>query len=210
MAFLKTCVYAGFLSNWHFDNLVAATIQFRILSCWGDHSMSRRPSGVYGSRMTGLGVHRHVDLGLPVGIVGASLATGETIDGDEFMQLMETCTLINDLLDFRGDKMRKQRENVVLRGIRGSACKYLDSLISKCIKGAAELIRHRKINALVITSLCNWGLMACHHKVYELVQGTHLNKQETVCHYETSSNKSYEMLLDALQSYGTLGSKGSV
>ncbi|KAJ5364324.1 uncharacterized protein N7496_010037 [Penicillium cataractarum] len=108
MAFLKTCVYAGLLSDWHFHNLVAATVQYRILSYWRDHSMSRRPSGVYGSRMTGLGVHRHIDLGLPVGIVGASLATGETIDEDEFMQLMETCTLINDLLDFRGDTMRKQ------------------------------------------------------------------------------------------------------
>ncbi|KAJ5364325.1 uncharacterized protein N7496_010038 [Penicillium cataractarum] len=57
-------------------------------------------------------------------------------------------------------------------------------------------------------SLCNWGLPACHHKVYELVQGTHLNKKEAVCHYEATSDGSYEMLLDALQSYGTLGSLG--
>lgn len=52
--------------------------------------------------MTGLTVHRHIYLGLMVGVAGASLATGETTKEAEFMQLMETCVLINDLLDFRG------------------------------------------------------------------------------------------------------------
>jgi hypothetical protein len=66
---------------------------------------------------------------------------------------MEICTLINNLLNFRWDIMRKQRENVILRGLRGSACNYLDGLISKCVKGAAELIGRRKIHALVIMSL---------------------------------------------------------
>lgn len=170
--------------------------------------MSRQPSGVYGSRMTGLGVHRHIDLALPVGIVGASLATGEKINEDKFMQLMETCTLINDLLDFRGDTMRKQRENVVLRDIGGSACKYLDGLIAKCVRGAIELIHRRKIKALDIMSLCNWGLMACHLNVDELVHGSHLNTQEADCSYEVTSDGSYEPLLQALRSYGTLGSEG--
>ncbi|KAJ5157453.1 uncharacterized protein N7482_008553 [Penicillium canariense] len=208
MAFLKTCVYAGLLSDWQFDNLVAATIHFRILGYWRDHSIPKLPGGFYGSRMTGLVVHRHIDLGLTVGVVGASLASGETITGDEFMQLMETCALFNDLIDFRGDAMRKQRENVVLRGIRGSACEYLDDIVAKCVQGAAELVRRRKINALVIMSLCNWGLMSCHHKVYELVHGTHLINKERVCHYRSTSDGSYEKLLLALDKYGTLGSEG--
>ncbi|KAJ5911358.1 uncharacterized protein N7473_000661 [Penicillium subrubescens] len=147
MAFLKICVYAGLMSDWQFDNLLAMTVQFRVLGYWRVHSMPRRPSEAYGSRMTGLIIHGHIDLGLMVGVVGASLATGETINEAEFMQLMETCTLINDMLDFRGDKVQKQRENVVRHGLRGSACKYLDGSIAKCVKGAAELIGRRKINA---------------------------------------------------------------
>lgn len=43
----------------------------------------------------------------------------------EFMELMETCALINDLIDFRRDIMRRQYENVVLRGIRGNDCRDL-------------------------------------------------------------------------------------
>jgi hypothetical protein len=74
MAFLKTCVYAGSMSDWHFDNLVAATVQFRILGCLRDYSMPRRPSEAYSSRIPSLAVHRHIDLGLTVGVVGASLA----------------------------------------------------------------------------------------------------------------------------------------
>lgn len=94
--------------------------------------------------MTGLPVHRNIDLGLMVGVADASLATGQTINEAEFMQLMETCTLINDLLDLRGDIVRKQQENVLLRGFRGSACKYLDGSIAKCVKRAAELIGRRQ------------------------------------------------------------------
>lgn len=86
MAFLEICVYAEFMSDWQFDNLVTCTVQFRILGYWRDHSMSRWPSEVYGSRMTGLTVHRYIDLGLMVGVAGASLATGETINEAKFMQ----------------------------------------------------------------------------------------------------------------------------
>jgi hypothetical protein len=39
MAFLKTCVYARFMSDWQFDNLAACTAQFRVLGFWRDHSM---------------------------------------------------------------------------------------------------------------------------------------------------------------------------
>lgn len=208
MAFLKICTLAGIISSWHFDILVAATVQFRILGYYRDHSTPRRPGGAYGSRMTGLTMHRHIDLGLAVGVVASSLATGERITEHEFMQLMETCTLINDLVDFRGDTMRKQRENVVLRGIRGSICQYLDGLISQCIRGTCTLIQNRKINALVIMSLCNWGLLACHHKVYELLCGTRLRSNEGVCHYHSTTDGSYEQLLNVLEKYGTLGNEG--
>jgi hypothetical protein len=64
------------------------------------------------------------------------------------------------------------------------------------------------VNALVIMSLCNWGLMAYHHQVYELVRGPHFNNQEEVCHYEATSDGNYEMLLEELNSYGTLGKDG--
>lgn len=207
MAFLKTAVLAGMLSEWHFDNMVAATIQFRILGYHRDHSTSRRPGHVYGSRMTGLTVHRHIDLGLPVGIVAASLATGEKITEAEFMDIMETCALINDLLDFRSDTLRKQRENVVLRGARSSMCSYLDEMIAQCISGACRLIQIRKLNALVIMSLCNWGLMACHHKAYELTRGARL-RDGTVCHYSSIGDGKYEQLLQTLEKFGSLGEEG--
>lgn len=207
MAFLKTAVLAGMLSEWHFDNLVAATIQFRVLGYYRDHAAPRRPSHVYGSRMTGLTVHRHIDLGLPVGVVAASLATGEQITEFEFMEIMETCTLINDLLDFRSDALRKQRENVVLRGTTSSICSYLDGTIARCISGACGLIQKRKINALVIMSLCNWGLMACHHKSNELVRGTRL-RNGTSCHYRSANDGNFEQLLQALERFGSLGKEG--
>jgi hypothetical protein len=50
--------------------------------------------------------------------------------------------------------------------------------------------------------------MACHHKVYELVCGSDLHMQEEVCQYEATSDGSYSMLLQALNSYGTLGNDG--
>ena len=168
-AFLKLCNYAGLMTDWQFDQLVAQTIHFRVISYWRDHAVERRPRGVYGSRMTGFEVHRHIDLGMAVRIVSASIATGQEMSLGDYKDLVATSVLINDLVDFRGDTWRNQRENVVLRGIRGSLCSYLDGLISACIGGAANTTRRGKIFALMNMCFCNWMLLSSGHKIYELL-----------------------------------------
>jgi hypothetical protein len=207
-SFLKICVYAGLMSDWQFDHLVAQIIQFRILSYWRDHAVSRRPRGVYGSRMTGREVHRHIDLGMVVAIVSASLSTGETITAGEYADLVDTTVLLNDLLDFRGDAWRKQRESVVLKGVRGCLCTYLDGLITECITGAAGMIRRGMKFALVVATFCNWMLMSSGHKMYELLHGTHLVDSDQPCRYHSEDSGVYEELLGALETYGTLGEGG--
>lgn len=108
-AFLKLCVYGEVMTDWQFDHLVAQTIHFRIISYWRDHALSRRPKGIYGSRMTGMNVHRHIDLRMTVGIVNASMATGEVMTAEEYSHLVDTTVLINDSIDFRGDTWRNPR-----------------------------------------------------------------------------------------------------
>jgi hypothetical protein len=207
-SFLKVCVYAGLMSDWQFDHLVAQIIQFRILSYWRDHAVSRRPRGVYGSRMTGREVHRHIDLGMVVAVVSASLSTGETITAGEYADLVDTTVLLNDLLDFRGDAWRKQRENVVLKGVRGCLCTYLDGLITECITGAAGMIRRGMTFGLVVTTFCNWMLMSSGHKMYEILHGTRPAQDNQACTYASKTNGAYEQLLDAIEPYGTLGELG--
>jgi hypothetical protein len=207
-SFLKLCVYSGLMDHWHFDQLVAQTIQFRIISYWRDHSRSR-PQGVYGSRMTGMEVHRHIDLGMTVGIVSASMASGQTMTTEEYRDLVDTTVLINDLIDFRGDTWRNQRENVVLRGIRGCLCIYLDNLLSQCIGGAAFQVGRGKIFALIIMCFCSWMLMSSGHKLYETLHGTlPVPSDDEHCAYESKTNGVYEDLLEALRPYGTLGEHG--
>lgn len=207
-AFLKLCVYAGLMTDWHFDHLVAQTIQFRIISYWRDHALSRRPSGVYGSRMTGMEVHRHIDLGMIVGIVTASIATGQTLSAEEYKEVVDATVLMNDLIDFRGDTWRNQRENVVLRGIRGCLCSYLDSLLCNCIGSAADLVSRGGIFALNIMCFCNWMLMSSGHKLFETFHGTHPSGEDQPCHYKSEDSGGLEALLGALESYGTLGEDG--
>ena len=206
-SFLKLCVYAGLIADWHFDQLVAQTIQFRIIGYWRDHAKSR-PHGVYGSRMTGMAVHRHIDLGITVGIVSASIATGQTMNAQGYKALIDILVLFNDLVDFRGDTWRNQRENVVLRGVRGCLCSYLDGLLSQCIRGAAALIRRGEIFALNVMCFCNWMLLGSGHKVYEIFRGTGSNGTSRPCHYESKDNGAYEQLLESLHSYPSLGGKG--
>jgi len=207
-SFLKICVYSGLISDWHFDHLVAQIIQFRIVSYWRDHALPRRPRGVYGSRMTGREVHRHIDLGMVVAIVSASLSTGETMTADGYADLVDTTVLLNDLLDFRGDAWRKQRENVVLKGTRGCLCNYLDGLISECIRGAAGMIRRGMTFGLVVTTFCNWMLMSSGHKMYEILHGTRPVQSSEPCSYASKTDGAYEELLDAIRPYGTLGQLG--
>lgn len=207
-AFLKLCVFAGSMTDWHFDHLVAQTIQFRIISYWRDHALSRRPQGVYGSRMTGMEVHRHIDLGMAVGIVSASMATGQIMTAEEYKDIVDTSVLINDLVDFRGDTWRNQRENVVLRGVRGCLCVYLDGLLSRCIRGAATTVGRGKIFALMIMCFCNWMLMSSGHKLYETLHGSRLVGTDQPCHYKSKDDGSYRELLASLQPYGTMQEQG--
>jgi hypothetical protein len=208
-AFLKLCVYAGMMSDTQFNHLVAQTIQFRVIGFYRDHAVTRRPQGVYGSRMTGLDAHRYVDLGSTVGVVCASLACGESMTADDYRDTVKTTALINDLVDFRGDTWRNQRENVVLRGVRGCLCLYLDGLLSDCIGGAAGLTRRGKIFALNIMAFCNWMMLSSGHKVYELLRGTRsIVTIDPPCRYQSEDSDVYEDLLAALEAYGTLGAGG--
>lgn len=207
-AFLKVCVFAGLVTDWQFDHLVAQVIQFRIISYWRDHAASRRPHGIYGSRMTAVDAHRHIDLGMAVGIISASLATGQTMTAEEYKDFCYTSTLINDLVDFRGDTWRNQRENVVLRGVRGCLCTYLDSKLSDCIEGAATAIGRGKTFALMVLCFCNWMLLSSGHKLYEIVHGVRLIETNPPCCYASEANGGYERLLASLEPYGTLGDNG--
>lgn len=73
-------------------------------------------------------------------VAAASLGTGETVGISEKDTWIHACALINDLIDLRSDTARRQRENVVLRGVRGSLCEYLDYLIGACLETSATAI----------------------------------------------------------------------
>ncbi|KAJ5751647.1 hypothetical protein N7520_008564 [Penicillium odoratum] len=149
-AFLKLCHLAGVVTDWQFNNTVAIIIQFRTLGYYRGHSRPLLPSGVYGSRMTSLLAPRHIDLAIYIGVMVASLGTGEEITRDQYELLVEACCFINDLIDFRSDTMRKVRENVILRGIRGNFCEHMDGLISSCLRLSANAIRSSRVSALVV------------------------------------------------------------
>ncbi|EFR01199.1 hypothetical protein MGYG_04201 [Nannizzia gypsea CBS 118893] len=207
VAFLKACNLAGIVSSWQLDILAAAHIQFRVLGYYRNHAVSKIPGGLYGSRMTHLTTQRHIDIANAVGIVAASLATGQRINEAEYMKLSYGTTLVNDLVDLRSDTMRKQRENPVLRGVRGSACQYLKEKLLECIICARELIESKKLLAMVTMAFCNWTVMASHHKLYELVHGVREGTAIAQCEYD-SLDEQYDRLLEALQPYGSLGSGG--
>ncbi|KFZ17445.1 hypothetical protein V502_04599 [Pseudogymnoascus sp. VKM F-4520 (FW-2644)] len=207
VALLKLCSLAEVISDWHFDNLVALIIQFGVLGYYRDHSRSR-PSGVYGSRITGLLSHRYIDLAIYAGVMTASIGIGEEITGEQYTLLAEACCHINDLIDFRSDTMRKVRENVILRGVRGNLCKYLDGKISSCLQLSAKAIKSSPVSALVVMGFANWALMASHHKVYELLHGVWEGRGGAACEYVSASDGSYQLLLDALAGYGTLNDNG--
>lgn len=114
VAFLRLCNLAGVISGWHFEAVAADVIQFRVLGYYRNHAQSKIPTGLYGSRMTGLTKHRHIDLGLVVEVAITGLATGEKLTESEFEDLTVAIALINDLIDLRSDAARNQRENTVL------------------------------------------------------------------------------------------------
>jgi hypothetical protein len=127
------------------------------------------------------------------------------MNADDYRDTVKTTTLINDLVNFRGDTWNNQRENVVLRGARGCLCVYLDGLLGDCIGGAA---RRGKIFALNIMVFCSWKVMSSGHKVYELLHGTRLVHSHPPCRYPSEESGVHGDHLGALESYGTLGEVG--
>ncbi|KAH8426349.1 uncharacterized protein LDX57_004092 [Aspergillus melleus] len=204
VAFLKACNLGGRISNWQLEILVASHIHFRVLGYYRNHAVSKLPTGLYGSRMTGLIKHRHVDIANTVGIVAASLATGQQIDEAEYIKLSHATTLINDLVDLRGDIMRKQRENPVIRGVRGSTCQYLSNQTLDCLTSVRELIQSKQILAMVAMGFCNWAVMSSHHKIYELVHGVTERTEPHTCKYD-GIEEQYGLLIQALEPFGSLG-----
>ncbi|KAJ5290940.1 hypothetical protein N7478_000191 [Penicillium angulare] len=184
-------------------------IQCRVLGFFRDHSRPHLPDGIYGSGMNGLGVHRHIDVAAFHGVMTASIATGQQLTEQEFMKTVQACVYINDFVDFRGDILRKQREKPFLRGMRGNLCHYIDRMIGKCLDTAIEVIKSSEVGALVVMGYCNWAILGSHHKVYELLHWVKHVQKYSMCEYESEINTSrYDRLVQALQSYGTLGQDG--
>lgn len=207
-AFVKLSNLAGTVTDWQFNNSVAQITQFSVLGYHRDHSRARRPGGIYGSRMTGVLTHRYIDLAIYPGLFNASIGLGESVTREQYRVLTEACVYINDLADFRSDSMRKLRENVVLCGVRGNLCRYLDVQISSCLRRVAEAIRSSPVLALVVMALSNWMLMASQHKVYELLEGIQERSEAPACEYLSASDGAYAELLEALSGFGTLGERG--
>ncbi|EAW13694.1 uncharacterized protein ACLA_044140 [Aspergillus clavatus NRRL 1] len=207
-AFLKMCHLAGTLTDWQFNTLAAAIIQFRVLGYHRDHARNRLPPAIHGSRMTGVTVHRHVDIAIFHGVLPASLVTGAQLSEPAYMRLSEACTLINDLVDLRSDAMRRQRENVVLRGFPAttSACAYLDGLLTRLLTAVCGVMAEGKLGALVVMAFCNWAVMASHHKLFELVGGVVPVRGSPACRYKSVEDGAlYARLLALLEPFGTLG-----
>ncbi|KAJ5708522.1 hypothetical protein N7488_008323 [Penicillium malachiteum] len=174
-----------------------------------DHTRDRLPNGLFGNRMTGLAAHRHIDIAAYHGVMTAWIATGQQLTEQQFMKTVEACVYINDFVDFRGDTMRKQRENPILRGIEGNICAYLDRMIAQCLDAVNEVMESSNVGALVAMGYCNWAFLGSHHKVYELFHGVKRVQRYSPCKYESQANTSrYDRLLRASQPYGTLGSDG--
>jgi hypothetical protein len=58
---------------------------------------------------------------------------------------------------------------------------------------------------MVVTSFCNWAVMASHHKLFELVRGVRGVRHNPICDYASASEGTYQQLLVALAEHGTLG-----
>lgn len=199
-AFLRLCQMAGAIDEWHIDILAAGSIHFRALSYYRDHTKSTLSNKLHGSSMTNLEAQRYVDLGISSPIVIASLATGQRLDGAQYRKLVKASVLLNDLIDFRSDAMRMQRENIVLRGVRGNVCKFLSRTMVECIEAVTMVIKLGTLPALVILGFCNWLLMASHHKIFEIVSGVEKVNGFALCDYR--GMEEYANLLVVLESFG--------
>lgn len=210
MAYLKLCNLAGHMTDWQFNNGVAAVYQFCVLGYYRDHSRDLRPRSIYGSRVADLIAQRYIDLEIFTGVLNASVAVrGEELSREQYLLLAEGCCYMNDLIDFRSDSSRGLRENVMLRSVRGNLCLHLDKMIARCVTKCAESVQSSRVSALVILGFCNWLLLGSQHKVYELMIGVKEQQDRyRTCGYTSETDGSYEQLLDVLRPYGSLGKNG--
>lgn len=207
VAFVRLCNLAGVVADWHYNAIVTNNIHFRALGYYRNHAISRLPTGFYGSRMTHRLAHRKLDVGsLPLAVI-VSLAIGEDMTEDEFDRVSSACQLVNDLADLRSDTMRNARENPLVRGVRGNACRYINTLLVQCLGQVCDMILTKKLLGIMVMVCCQWSVMGSHHKLYELYHGLDQVPGLPPCQYDELDER-YQSLLQALKPYGTLGENG--
>ncbi|KAJ5719943.1 hypothetical protein N7493_006821 [Penicillium malachiteum] len=137
----------------------------------GDYCETADDKGLRLLQQTGAAAVSFLKLCNMAGRVSDWQSTGQQLTEQQFMKTVEACVYINDFVDFRGDTMRKQRENPILRGIEGNVCAYLDRMIAQCLDAVNEIMESSNAGALVAMGYCNWAILGSHHKVYELLSG---------------------------------------
>lgn len=200
-AFLKLCQMAGVIDDWHLDVLAAGSVHFRVLSYYRDHARPRLSKAFYGSNLSSLEAQRHTDLGIASPIVIASMASGQKLSGQEYRKLCRACVFLNDIFDIRSDATRVQRENPTIRGVRENVCEYLSGMMIECIKLVTSLVSPNTVAGLVVLGFTNWGLLASHHKAYEIVTGVKQVEGVELCDY--GGMEEYSNLLAVLEPLGT-------
>ncbi|TLD25740.1 High-affinity methionine permease [Venturia nashicola] len=200
-AFLKLCQIAGVIDDWHLDVLAAGSIHFRVLSYHRDHARPRLSRAFYGSNLSRLEAQRYTDLGIASPIVIASVASGQKLTGQEYRKLSRACVFLNDMFDIRSDATRVQRENPIMRGVRENVCEFLSRMMIECIELVTSLVSSNTLAGSVVLAFTNWGLLASHHKAYEIVTGVKQTKGVELCDY--GGMEEYSRLLAVLEPLGT-------
>jgi hypothetical protein len=200
-AFLRMCQMAGAIDVWHLDVLAAGSVHFRVLSYYRDHARPRLSKKFHGSHMSSLEGQRRTDLGIASPVVIASLACGQKITGQQYRELCRAVVFLNDLLDIRSDATRVQRENPIIRGIRGNACDYLSNLMIDCIKSFTSLVSPNTVSGLVVLGFTSWAILASHHKAHEIVAGVVQVEGVELCDWK--GMEEYTKLLEVLEPLGT-------
>lgn len=89
----------------------------------------------------------------------------------------------------------------MIRGVRGNICEYLSRKMIECIELVTSLVSSKTPAGLVVLAFTNWGLMASHHKAYEIVTGVKQVEGIPLCDY--GGMKGYAKLLAVLEPLGT-------
>ncbi|KAL2815249.1 hypothetical protein BDW59DRAFT_16411 [Aspergillus cavernicola] len=74
---------SGAFPAWAFDNMMASMLHFRAVGYYRDRAREHMPPGIYGRCMTGLLVHRYLDITLFVAVAAASVAVAEVISEEQ-------------------------------------------------------------------------------------------------------------------------------